>query len=707
MQTDVLRILKELSDDTTPGDVLGGYAMCTAVELKADRVSLPKQPGRIPLTRHMPLDEAVAFNDPRVMLRPANEIPVHAATRSRAKVVGEQSEYVKLVNRCIGLGMWTLYDDSGRRGPPPVINGVFVVRKDTESDRLIINAKPANCYFAKPRPVNLPTPDVLAELALEQVTGPNGAQQPLYVAKTDLSDFYHSLLLPEWMTDYFCLPAIRIGDLHGRDPSDNTLVYPKCLSLPMGWSHSVIAAQIVHEFIIQRAGLLTIAPPLSRLNDNTVRDGRERSQTYIDDFIVYGTDPLRVGRVQTLHSDAVTDAGFVVKASKSVKPQCTPPVKCVGVSVDGVQLRAGVDASELEELRQQTLAFLRARVVTGRELSRIVGAWVWAVSVRRPALAVFNSVYTFMRRYDQLHTRLWPSVRRELRQITALAPFLNVSIRRRHCKHMVCTDASTDGFGAAIVHDNVQHIADLELATVSGAMVNVLAAARGDGQSADIARGTLHAAMLRAEALAIVQPRITTPPHTLARVEPANALSLIPTHALRWINSALPCLLPVSNRLGESLPAGYRLMYSSGGFRVVYDALARMDWRVSVSGRWRQPNGEHINARELRAVLYGLRDSVARGCKPDERLLLFVDSLVALGALHKGRTSSFVLLRRVRQVTALVLATGIRPVYRYIETDWNPSDAPSRFVEAIGSPCARQPPNTHPPIARAHTSVWH
>jgi hypothetical protein len=58
--------------------------------------------------------------------------------------------------------------------------------------RLILDARPANCYFTRPPRVRLPSPTHLANLRI-----PDG--QPLYIAKMDLSNFYHQLTLPDWI----------------------------------------------------------------------------------------------------------------------------------------------------------------------------------------------------------------------------------------------------------------------------------------------------------------------------------------------------------------------------------------------------------------------------------------------------------------------------------------------------------------------------
>jgi hypothetical protein len=62
-----------------------------------------------------------------------------------------------------------------------------------------------------------------------------------------------------------------------------------------------------------------------------------------------------------------------------------------------------------------------------------------------------------------------------------------------------------------------------------------------------------------------------------------------------------------------------------------------------------------------------------------KRVLVLSDSQVVIGAVTKGRSSSPQLLRRLRTVSALVLAGGIRLSVRWVPSEFNPADGPSRF----------------------------
>ena len=59
---------------------------------------------------------------------------------------------------------------------------------------------------------------------------------------------------------------------------------------------------------------------------------------------------------------------------------------------------------------------------------------------------------------------------------------------------------------------------------------------------------------------------------------------------------------------------------------------------------------------------------------------------MALGALAKGRSSSRPLLRLGRQAAAVVLTFGMMPLYRYIASEVNPVDSPSRGLGAGAAP---------------------
>ena len=61
------------------------------------------------------------------------------------------------------------------------------------------------------------------------------------------------------------------------------------------------------------------------------------------------------------------------------------------------------------------------------------------------------------------------------------------------------------------------------------------------------------------------------------------------------------------------------------------------------------------------------------------RLLLLSDSSTCVGAINKGRSSSYRILRPLRSISALLLGAGIALRVLWIPTELNPADAASRL----------------------------
>ena len=56
------------------------------------------------------------------------------------------------------------------------------------------------------------------------------------------------------MQPYFCLPQLTDDELLTLELSHHTHGnYPMCLTLPMGFSHSVFLAQAVHEHVLYQS----------------------------------------------------------------------------------------------------------------------------------------------------------------------------------------------------------------------------------------------------------------------------------------------------------------------------------------------------------------------------------------------------------------------------------------------------------------------
>ena len=357
---------------------------------------------------------------------------------------GGCGEYVKLVARMCSLGMMTLVPRSGVK----CINGLFGVPKGTDgSIRLIVDAQNANRHFVDPPHVELPTPSHLQQLL-------HSSSEPLFVSKTDLSNYYYVIAMPQWMQCYFALPGIRVDRLPAAlrklvpGCPAHTLLYPLMLRLSMGFSHAVLIGQRIHECVLYRGPSAPLLQSDSVLSITHPRIRGSVHAVYLDDAILICTSRLEAMRLHTTVQAAYARAGLPVNAKKLQAPTSTP-VTVLGMQIDGATRTVSVAVQSLMAVIVDSLLLLQRGHATGIELSRILGKWTWYILVRRPALSLLQHVYKFIQCAGRSRYSIWSSVQRELFALVCIAPLLTSSIRSPFFSQVIATDASMDG-GAVV-----------------------------------------------------------------------------------------------------------------------------------------------------------------------------------------------------------------------------------------------------------------
>jgi hypothetical protein len=105
-------------------------------------------------------------------------------------------------------------------------------------------------------------------------------------------------------------------------------------------------------------------------------------------------------------------------------------------------------------------------------------------------------------------------------------------------------------------------------------------------------------------------------------------------------------------------------------------AVDSHQWRVVASYKWRRPR--HINLLELSALTTSVRWVLSYKDRAISNCLILSDSSVVVGAVRKGRSSSFEILRALRRLTALLLSSSLNICLWWVPTKHNPADEPSR-----------------------------
>ena len=403
-----------------------------AIPLVASRVALPTSPPSSHLLSLLPHHLQTVYASPSSSLLAVSSLP-----SSHARVLGSHSQYISLLRRMADLGMIDFTSS------PAAVNGVFAVRKDACSQRLIIDATNANTCFHPPPHTSLPSPELFCQLVVPSSSG-------WCIAKSDISHFYHSILLPSWLRPYFALPAVDPFELGLSVAPSSARIFPMCTTMPMGWSHSVFLAQALHEHIISSLPLFTNGSASFLSNTSNRLLDHLRVMVYIDDVVWMDVCADRARSGLSEYVNRMRALGFVLNDSKVTWPSSSP-ITALGYVIDPRRFTVSTSPSDLLALIHDTRALILRGSTSSSNLSALVGRWIWSLLIVRPALSILHHTFQFIQKYSLVRQsrRLWSAVLLELQLLSDLAPLFTSSIHVRIFPRLVATDSSSRG--AAVV----------------------------------------------------------------------------------------------------------------------------------------------------------------------------------------------------------------------------------------------------------------
>eukprot|EP00439_Symbiodinium_sp_Y106_P060823 s3068_g9.t1 len=106
-------------------------------------------------------------------------------------------------------------------------------------------------------------------------------------------------------------------------------------------------------------------------------------------------------------------------------------------------------------------------------------------------------------------------------------------------------------------------------------------------------------------------------------------------------------------------------------------------YSVALKGKWKHKH-EHITLKEGRTVVLAVRRLARAERYRNKRHLMLVDNMALAFALGKGRACNHAMLRVTQKVGALLLAANIPLRARWVASEFNVSDAPSRGADTPG-----------------------
>ena len=442
-----------------------------------------------------------------------------------------------------------------------------------------------------------------------------------YMASGDIDNAFYRLRLPDGLSSYFRLPAVDasllgITHLDGAPLARGARVQPCVCVLPMGWSHALALCQGVLRRAMATAGFTV---------DQCVEDGKagvvvDREDAlaaagYVDNYASLGRSPARVDQATLAITRVLTEKGLLTHDEEPAARDAT---------FVGLELKRGrhlsIKARSIWRLRFGLDALLRKGFCSGDALRVIIGHFTWAGLIRREVLSLLNASYQFAERVGPRQARLWRSVRRELWHARCILPLLSVDLSAEWWPEVAASDASLFGLGVTVRKAPTQLVSSI-------------------GRCSERWRFRVEGAQRARE----------------------HALHQAPVDPMSYPDKALENLLVDNPSAFDEVPSDF---LKSDSWKVVHAS------KVAGSTNILELEGEAL----LMAIRHTLRNTGALG----KKILFIVDNLpLALGAT-KGRANSRYLRHVLQKIAALSLTTGCKIVVRWVPSELNPADHPSR-----------------------------
>ena len=563
------------------------------------------------------------------MLQDASEWSHICETAASLKPYNDPSlhcrrQYVKFLGRLFDSGVLGFTEHCrGRVGAfcvskkPKVVSGVR-----HERQRLVLDCRQTNLQFRPPPFTELGSLSSIAEMYL-----PEGKN--LWMAGADIRDCFYAVNLPKGMENFFCLKSdVTRAEMHhitkGRFSIEffgNTII-PCVKVLPMGFNWSFYLVQKLHEQLarnslgIPRSSVFLDGHPPPMLQGEDVG-----TMPYCDNVHVLSLqqDACQTGKDEVCSSLEL--AGFDLHEHEDA----TTLFPTLGGIVDG---KAGEVRATPK--RMWTLIFIfnfmAHAVIDADFVQRVLGHAMVVCTLNRGGMSIFRRLYDFVAKGGPPR-RLNGGERRECLVFAGLVPMLVAHLRTPWSSTITCTDASPAGFGICETEQSPE-------------MVEAL----GRWQE-----------RWRFKRL---PPEQWAPRQRYAGLNPLGDVRTVVDSSgqFDWANQ----------------------FYEDGDFPEVGVGLMVSDnWKTVAMGKWSHTD-EHITLKEARALLLAVRRISRASRHRGRRHVILVDNLALAFAVAKGRSQSFPILRVLQKIHAISLAAGIIVRIRWVPSEHNVSDGPSR-----------------------------
>ena len=706
VQSNILEAYKDAYPEGCPGDCTDGLqSLCSSFRLygseRADIKPYAKENISWPQasSKPVPLDRCLADGDrewlgtwQRHMLKQGGCTNVEPVVPYIDPVLKHNPvEYAGFLHELYSRSMIKFRVANGEKGKL----GVFFVTKKSGQLRLIFDTRLLNQSFTDPPSTDLPSADAFTRLEMPH-------DQGFYIGSGDLSNAFYTLEVPAGLGEMFTMPHVEAGrmgisSIDGHPVRPGTQLLPYLTVLPMGWSWALHICQMVLMNGIRVAGFDEQSIIGHQRSSVILRDRSDVAVAgYVDNFGLFGCDRTAVDSGRRAIAGTLRGWGLTVHEEEEAQSSGD----FVGLHFDGVKGHVAVKSSRIVKLKAGIDDLLKKQFCSGHTLQLVLGHCTWAMMCRRESLSLLHHCYQFCHAHHKKPTRLWPSVQQELRWVSSILPLLRCKINVGWGPNITASDSSPWGVG--VCERTLDEATIRSVGSVSErwrfkfedavcARKHALASAdlhREPGR--DVLQNNQGCVSLHSDDdlagsdhdksvgfgihpnfnSASVSGASRSTSKVTASVSVGTGDCLEPLH-----NDSSSCHIPLHDEPCSSFSS---FITDLGFDEVPLELLSRDDWRVVWSKPWKYE--ANILNTEARALGWSVEHLLRSNRNIGKKLLCLSDNLPLVLGANKGRAKSGHLLKPLRKISALLLATGSRLAVRWVASELNVADAPSRAI---------------------------
>lgn len=528
-------------------------------------------------------------------------------------------DFIQHLFRCGVLGFTSTC--RGRVGAFCVSKKAKIVDgKEVKRQRLVLDCRQTNLLFKSPPLTELGSLSALSRLSLEK-------GEEMWIAGADIKDCFYAVNCPTGMCDFFCLSSdlsfseammVTGGDL---DVSFQFKRIIPCIKvLPMGFNWSFYLIQVLHEqsvlksLNIPRSSIVLEGHPPPPLYENEVI-----SMPYCDNVHSIATSQKVCQDGCDQICNTLESLGFELHE----KEEASTYFKTLGGEIDGVR---GLIKPTSTRMWRISIAFeyiARAKV-SYKLVQRLLGHAMTVCVINRCGMPIFRKLYDFVEKQEGPR-RLNASEREEALVFVGLIPMLVADMRRPWSDTLLATDASPDGYGIC---------------------------------ESPVAAGV-------SRALGTWNER-----WRYRRLPPEQ-------WAPRKRAIGRDVFNDVVTVLGDGESLGDEFVDNEDFPEVPKHLLDFSNWRTAKLGKWGFKD-ESITIKEGRALVLAVRRLARSRKNRGKNHVVLLDNLALCFSTAKGRGHNFSMLRIMQQIGSISLACNLGIFPRWIPSEYNPADGPSR-----------------------------